>query len=278
MSKRKEAFAPIPARALNDPRLTLRHWRLLAAIAIHDRFGRNGHGCWAGSKRLAQEAGLSESHLSDAISDLNQFGYVASERHPMNRSTKIHRVIYTEADNAKIASTHNTSRAGDVSSRNVPRPFRARRGNIMDAIDRLIEQTGAFEENNTSRQGEVSSQDTSHLSLEYFPRENAKGLKGNEKETSNILGINLIRDCRESFEIEVGKDCAQARLPKKERWTPDSAEAYLSDVQSALLDESTRAAVRCEYPVLSEIADDETLPIATRDRAAGLRDVARDAA
>ena len=96
MSARKELFAPIPIRAFGDHQLSGRHWRVLAVIAFHDRLGKNGQGCWAGRKGLAQEAAISETHFSDAVSDLRRWGYVASEQNPTKRNQQIHRVIYDE--------------------------------------------------------------------------------------------------------------------------------------------------------------------------------------
>ena len=96
MSARKELFAPIPIRAFGDDRLSGRHWRVLAVIAFHDRLGKNGQGCWAGRRGLAQEAAISETHFSDAVSDLRRWGYVASEQNTTKRNQQIHRVIYDE--------------------------------------------------------------------------------------------------------------------------------------------------------------------------------------
>jgi hypothetical protein len=109
-------FAPVPARAIGDLRLSARHLRVLAAVAIHDRFGRNGQGCWAGRKRLADEVQCSESHLSDALGDLRLFGYINSERHPMNRRTMVHRVVYNSDDTSRIRDLSRTQ------AEHVPQP------------------------------------------------------------------------------------------------------------------------------------------------------------
>jgi DNA-binding MarR family transcriptional regulator len=99
---RKELFAPLPIRAISDQRLSGRHLRVLAAIAYHDRFGRNGQGCWAGRRRLAAEAGIAGTHVSNMLSDLRSWAYIKSERHPMNRRTTIHRVIYDDSNRYQI--------------------------------------------------------------------------------------------------------------------------------------------------------------------------------
>lgn len=93
---RKEQFAPLPLRAMGDRRLTARHFRVLMAIAFHDRFNRNGQGCWAGRDKLAALAQCSVTHFSDAISDLRGWGYVISTPHPLNRRQVVHRITYDQ--------------------------------------------------------------------------------------------------------------------------------------------------------------------------------------
>jgi DNA-binding MarR family transcriptional regulator len=88
----KPAFAAVPIRAFSDDRLSGRHWRVLCVIAFHDRLGRNGQGCWASLKQLAQEANLSEPHFSDMASDLRRWGYVTADRNPARRNQIIRRV------------------------------------------------------------------------------------------------------------------------------------------------------------------------------------------
>ena len=116
---------PIPIRAIGDKRLSGRHLRVLAAIASHDRLGKNGQGCWAGLKRLAKESACSETHTSETISDLRLYGYVKSERHQLNNRIKIHRVIYDDdTSHKREVSEHNiTSQIQEVSEQgNTSRP------------------------------------------------------------------------------------------------------------------------------------------------------------
>ena len=130
MSARKELFAPIPIRAGSDTRLHSLHLRVLIAVASHDRFDRNKQGCCAGHKRLAQEAACSMSHLSDALSDLRLWGYITSDRHALNRSMKVHRVIYENnkqfppegSDSSRIEEV-TVPAGGKNSSRNDPKQF-----------------------------------------------------------------------------------------------------------------------------------------------------------
>jgi len=46
-------------------------------------------GCWVGHTTLARKAGLSVSHLSDALSDLRGFGYISSYWHPFKKRERI---------------------------------------------------------------------------------------------------------------------------------------------------------------------------------------------
>jgi DNA-binding MarR family transcriptional regulator len=95
---KKPIFAPIPARAAADPELSGLQLRVLAVIAMHDRFGKNGQGCWASGRTLAAIVRCEYSRLSDAISRLRERGYITTSRHPTNGRLLVHRVVYSEAD------------------------------------------------------------------------------------------------------------------------------------------------------------------------------------
>ena len=115
MTARKELFAPLPARALSDMRLGAHHLRVLGVVALHDRLGRNKRGCYIGRKRMAQESGMSEVNVSHALSDLRMWGYITSELHPNSKRSKVHRVIYTDADAAVMGvqdSTYSSNTTG----------------------------------------------------------------------------------------------------------------------------------------------------------------------
>jgi hypothetical protein len=103
MEKRRiegAVFAPIPARALIDPRLKGRHLHLqiLGLIAVHDRFGANGVGCYAGHNRLAGLAGCDYTRLSATVRDLGEWGYLVASPHPLNKRLRVYRVIYDDGD------------------------------------------------------------------------------------------------------------------------------------------------------------------------------------
>lgn len=94
----KPIYAPMPARALADTRLSGTDFRLLAAIAAHDRFGKNGTGCFASQRRLAALIGAHEKAVARSAGRLVEFGYVATERSPTNGRLVIYRVVYNEDD------------------------------------------------------------------------------------------------------------------------------------------------------------------------------------
>jgi DNA-binding MarR family transcriptional regulator len=103
-------FAPLPARAIGDQRLTGLHLRVLAAICLHDRMSGalgKGQGCWASHKTLALKCGCNYTNLSTAISQLGKWGYVERTPNPMNKRLNVYRVIYTDDDKA-VAKTSNS--------------------------------------------------------------------------------------------------------------------------------------------------------------------------
>lgn len=96
---KRQRFAPLPARAGRDLRLGARHWRTLHIIAMHDQLDKNGTGCWAAQRRLADLAGMDETQLSHVLNDLRKFGYVVSQINPKDRRQHIHRIVYNDDDN-----------------------------------------------------------------------------------------------------------------------------------------------------------------------------------
>lgn len=91
-------YAPYPLRALRDQRLTGLHLRVLGVIAAHDRLNKNGQGCRAGNKRLAELSGCHLKSLSPALKALAELGYIEANTNPLNRRSRIYTVIYTDED------------------------------------------------------------------------------------------------------------------------------------------------------------------------------------
>jgi DNA-binding MarR family transcriptional regulator len=112
-------FGAIPARAIGDPRLSGLHFRLLAAVALHDRMsqGTNGQGCWASMATLAGECRANYNNVSSALTELGDFGYVESERQPDDKRRRVLRVIYTDDDNILAADTSPTGELSNEPSR-----------------------------------------------------------------------------------------------------------------------------------------------------------------
>ena len=103
----KQFFAPVPARAVGDVRLTGLHMKVLAAIAAHDRLSaprKRGQGCWAGNKRLAEMIGCNYSNLSTALTGLATWGYIERRQNPLNKKRRILFVVYNEQDAAIVGA------------------------------------------------------------------------------------------------------------------------------------------------------------------------------
>lgn len=98
-AEQRTFFAPLPTRAIADPRLSALHFRVLACIAYHDRMAnrrKTGGGCWASHKTLCDEIGCNYTNFSTAITQLGEFGYLTRRVHPLNKKLRIYNVIYEE--------------------------------------------------------------------------------------------------------------------------------------------------------------------------------------
>lgn len=112
-------FAAVPGRAVADQDISGLQLRTLAAIAGHDRMGRNGQGCWAGRKAMAARLGCTETSFSEAISWLVKKGYVEVMISETDGRRRGYRVVYDTAEDAKgIGARHkeNGSANADVSA------------------------------------------------------------------------------------------------------------------------------------------------------------------
>lgn len=98
-AEQRTFFAPLPTRAIADPRLSALHFRVLACIAYHDRMAnrrKTGGGCWASHKTLCDEIGCNYTNFSTAITQLGEFGYLTRRVHPLNKKLRIYNVIYED--------------------------------------------------------------------------------------------------------------------------------------------------------------------------------------
>lgn len=110
----KPVYAALPARAMVDRRLSERHLRTLAVVAAHDRFAKNGIGCYASHERLAEMIGCNYARLSSNLTDLGNCGYIERVPHPLNKRLRVYRVIYNEQDAQVMKSITNSSPIGKV--------------------------------------------------------------------------------------------------------------------------------------------------------------------
>ncbi|MBB4277249.1 helix-turn-helix domain-containing protein [Rhizobium mongolense] len=100
----KPIYAPLPARAIGDEKLSALDLRVLAALAAHDRLGANGIGCYASHPRLAGLVGCHEKSLSRSLATLAGNRYIQAGHHPLNRRLRVYKVIYTDFDKTYLAS------------------------------------------------------------------------------------------------------------------------------------------------------------------------------
>lgn len=112
--KSKPVYAPLPARAMVDMRLSERHLRTLAVVAAHDRLGKNGIGCWASHQRLAEMVGCHYTRISHNLKELGELGYIERVEHPLNKRLRVYKVIYTDAD-ARVMKATAKAIANDYS-------------------------------------------------------------------------------------------------------------------------------------------------------------------
>jgi hypothetical protein len=76
-------------------------------------------------------AGVQESRVSHTLSDLRDFGYIASTIHATNRRRRIHRIIYNERDKNWDRGSRDTCPPGQVSEGR----YLTKTGPILDKIE-----------------------------------------------------------------------------------------------------------------------------------------------
>ncbi|ESZ17793.1 hypothetical protein X735_12560 [Mesorhizobium sp. L2C085B000] len=94
----KQTYSPVPTRAIGDKTLNREDFRVLIALAAHDRFGANGVGCYASHPRLATLVGCHLKALSRSLGVLAGRGYITAKQHPLNRRLRVYSIVYTEFD------------------------------------------------------------------------------------------------------------------------------------------------------------------------------------
>ncbi len=100
----KQRFAAIHARACGETRLTGGHWRVLAAVAYHDRFNRYGRGCYITHQNMAETIGSSRSSVTQWLRDLVAWGYLGTlEPLTSDRRREAYTVLYDEPENVPVS-------------------------------------------------------------------------------------------------------------------------------------------------------------------------------
>ncbi|MEC5383621.1 helix-turn-helix domain-containing protein [Aurantimonas sp. C2-6-R+9] len=99
--KNNTVFIGLPPAAMADTRLSACDFRVLMAIASHDRLGRNGRGCFASVGTLAGEARCAIRAAERSISHLKICGYVKSSAREDDRRQRVYRVAYDESTTDK---------------------------------------------------------------------------------------------------------------------------------------------------------------------------------
>ncbi|MEQ1952492.1 hypothetical protein [Mesorhizobium sp. CN2-181] len=140
MAEGKPTFAAIPARCIGDERLAALDLRVLAAIAMHDRFSKNGVGCTIGHGKLAAKLNCHLKSLSRSIRTLAECGYVGGRDNPLNPKYRAYFVIYNEFDehftkaptgNELVTPTGSETVTSNASRGNQLVPESAARGNQL---------------------------------------------------------------------------------------------------------------------------------------------------
>jgi hypothetical protein len=118
----KASFAALPPRAIGDARLAAIHFRILAAVAFYDRLSgprAKGAGCYASNKTLAEKCNVNPTNFSTAANELGRWGYLSAEPHPMNKRTRIYRVIYDALPTGKQSEDADSLPTGNASTAEV---------------------------------------------------------------------------------------------------------------------------------------------------------------
>src|SRR5262249_37568716 len=109
----KTQFAALPLRALSDADLSGSHFRLLATIAYHDRFGKNGQGCYATQATLSRISGIHVTNIPKLAANLVRWGYLDMSRNEMDRRLVTYRVRYDDLEiPARTARDREPKNAG----------------------------------------------------------------------------------------------------------------------------------------------------------------------
>ena len=114
---RKQKFAALPARAMRDTKLTPADFRVLCAIAAHDRLGANKRGCYASRERLAYCIQGDASTVTRSTKHLVELGYLNHTTDPKDQRKNIYRVTYTSEDEFAMKPSRDEKRVAPTQPR-----------------------------------------------------------------------------------------------------------------------------------------------------------------
>jgi hypothetical protein len=237
----KPRFAPIPARAILDPRLKGRHWKVLSLIAVHDQLNKNGLGCTASHRRLADLARMDQADLSNLLAELRTYGYLNSNIDQKDRRRRVTRVIYNEEDKTWDRDSWSpTQENGWSSDQRSEQDSWENRGRSLVKTGKIVGETGV--ENKPKPLKSFSESDRTYVNIE-----------------EHIKKKDLVE----------GTDCAEARLAMKASEATREAQQQLTELE-ALAASNDRANLRFERQLIEQLANDACLPDELNERAARL--------
>lgn len=264
-------YSPVPARAMGDASISGADLRVLMAIASHDRFGKNGTGCYASHATLAVKVSLNSKSVARSIGKLRDAGYISVEKNPLNGRLAVYRVIYTEEDAAVMRGDGRPgvrpTRPKSVSTGNEDATNRSEGGAAI-GNKAATDNKGATGNNpatdypligNSVFQESEQDQRVDHVNI--FPeRDNRLGeALARQGGASGVAG--LLSDAREvakrALSGELLKGEAQSRLSRirgrVRAWAQDDAEREVERIigtveADAPLDPTPREAWRARIP------------------------------
>jgi DNA-binding MarR family transcriptional regulator len=234
MAANQPVYAPLPARAMVDMRLSERHLRTLAVVAAHDRLGKNGIGCWASHQRLAEMVGCHYTRLSHNLRELGELGYIERVQHPLDKKLRVYKVLYTAEDAAVMKAT----------AKAIARDDSCPNGQVSD--EPIVAQTGNSDGGIVAQSGNPDADVVAHQNQEVAdsvqePPHNIF------RETGNRLRETLERDS-----VETARSCERA--PRGEVNEGVSLDARLAIIERRLKEMKRQPSVD-DVPILERFEE-----------------------
>lgn len=217
---------------MGDKRLSAADFRVLAAIAYYDRFGRNGLGCYVDPRRLAERAGIDPAHLARHTRRLEQFGYLIVEQAEIDRRRRIYRVVYDHT--AEIATNAGDKRAEIVTNpdfqtaenkRKTPAHKRSRKTRLRDPAKPPEARQGKARAPAVPRQRELRMMQDVSAHNRQGRLNAAEGRLGND-----LIGAGLVEPLEKTLGVSLAGSKAYAKAIQCEDERHGTGCAYLRAV------------------------------------------------